>query len=124
METITVQCPPIQIPLNANLLSMPTFGFKAEHLLKIADWIINKTTHGKFNKCPERMDQIHHIYLRFMELYERAKVKEKQNKEEKRCTTAGPFYFPRLGNKNDQRLFERLEHREKTSRYDRRNHKI
>jgi hypothetical protein len=44
-----------------------------------------------------------------MELYERAKIKERENKEKKNVETGWPFYRPKLVNRNDQCLYDRFE---------------
>lgn len=59
-----------------------------------------------------------------MELYERAKTQERENKTKTNIKTQWFGYRPRLANKNDQRVFERLSDRAGTCKSMRRLSKI
>ena len=109
----TTQMPPLlSMCLNPDLLSMPIFRHDAEELRKIADWLEKKIICNEFKKHPTKriLLMVKHA-KEFMELYERAKIQEREAKEKTFVKANAPFYRPRFANRNDQRLFERLDER-------------
>ena len=116
--------PPMPMKFDPNLLSMPTFGFRAEYLYQISDFLQKKIDSAEFRKFPKTLERLKNKQEYFMELYERAKIEEGKAKEKKGLKTAWFGYRPRLANRNDQRLFERLSNRRETSVFDRRHNKI
>lgn len=117
MNTITTSIlpPSIQQDLDLNLLSKPKWRFDAEYLRKIAQWIEKRIDRAEFKRCVKTRNDIYLKYMQFMELYEQAKTKEKESKEKTSRKISWPFYRPRLPNKNDQRIYQRLNDRRKTS---------
>ncbi len=124
IETITTNMPPMPMRFNPHLLSMPTFGFSTKNLLKIAKFLQKKIDSGEFKKFPKTKERLENKQKHFMELYGRAIIEEEKAKEKKGLKTHWFGYRPRLANRNDQRLFERLDNRRETSRIDRRNNKV
>lgn len=125
METIDVQWPPIKMKLDHKLLSYPFFKFDSNYLLKISEFLLNKMGDISFYKFQRTKNNIYLKHLYFMELYEQAKIKEEECKGKAINKASWPFYRPRLPNKDDQRLFERLDHRANTSqRMLRKNNKV
>lgn len=123
MQIITT-CPAIPIRFDSNLLSTPTFGYTAENLKSIGDWLLKKIESAEFRKFPATISKLKQQHKKFVELYERAKTHEEQNKTKKHIKTQWLGYRPKMANQNDQRLFERLDNRRKTSEHDRRNNNI
>lgn len=121
MITTISHIPPMPMKFNPHLLSSPIFKYDAEYLLKIADFLKKKVNSSEFHKFPATIVKLKIQHQQFMELYERAKIKEREVKEKAFVKANAPFYRPRLANKNDQRVFERLDDRRKTSEHDRRN---
>ena len=116
--------PPIHMKFDPNLLSMPTWQYSAERLHQISAFLLRKIHSAGLKKHPKTVKILVMKYENFMELYERSKTLERENKEKTFIKTQMFGYRPRLANKNDQRLFERLDDRRKTSKYDRRNHAL
>jgi hypothetical protein len=114
----------MSIRFDPHLLSFPTWGYNAENLRQIGEWLIEKMHRSGLRKYPKTKNKVFLKHLEFMELYERAKIQEKENKEEGFVKTNNVFYRPRFANRYDQYLFERLEDRRKTSILDRRNSNI
>lgn len=124
MDIIFNQAPQLPVRFDPNLLSMPTFGFNAKKLHKISEFLQKKINSGEFKKFPKTRERLENKQQHFMELYERALIEEEKVKE-KTCLKTQRFgYRPRLANRNDQRLFERLNNRRETSASDRRNNKV
>ncbi len=94
-----------------NLLSVPTFGFRAEYLYQIGLFLQKKIDSSEFNKFPSTIEELKKKQQKFMELYERAKIEEEQAKTKTCLKTQWLGYRPRFTNKNDQRVFERLDNR-------------
>jgi len=119
-----IYIPLIKVNYNPNLLSTPIFIFNAEYLLKIVQWLEKKLLSNEFHKYPATVVKIRLKIKHFMELYERAKDEERQTKEKTFIKANAPFYRPRLSDRNDQRTFEKLNDRRKTSEYNSRNIKV
>lgn len=116
--------PPMPMKFDPNLLSMPTFGFRAEYLYQISAFLQKKIDSAEFSKFPATIHKLKQKQQQFMQLYERTKIEEEQAKTKTCLKTQWIGYRPRLANKNDQRVFERLNDREKTSKRDRRDGKV
>ena len=121
---IITHCPPIPMMFDPNLLSMSTFGFRAEYLGKIGAFLEKKLDSVEFNKYIRTKNTLYQKYSEFMELYERTKIEEGKAKEKTFLKTQWIGYRPRLANKNDERIFDRLIDRAQTSRIDRLNNKV
>lgn len=122
--TITTHCPAIKIKFDPNLLSVPTFGYNAEYLYRISAFLQKKIDSSEFSKFPATIEKLKQKQQQFMELYEWAKTQERENETKTHIKTQWIGYRPRLANKNDQRVFERLSDRAGTSRIDRSNNKV
>jgi hypothetical protein len=120
MEQMINLPPVIEMKFAPKLLSNPIFVFDANYLLKLAEWIEKKLLRPEFRKHINTKNKIYLKYLEFMELYERAKVKERENKGKTCLKTQGLFYRPRLNKFDDQHLFERLERKIRSSKQYRR----
>lgn len=107
--------PPMPMKFDPNLLSMPTFGFRAEYLYQISDFLQKKIDSAEFRKFPKTLERLKNKQEHFMELYERAKIKEREAKGKAFIKANAPFYRPRLIKKDDNRLFERLDKRRASS---------
>lgn len=123
-HTIYSSCPPMPMKFNPNLLSMPLFGFSTKNLQKIAEFLKKKLNSPEFKKFPNTKERLENKHQYFMEIYGRAIIEEEKTKEKKALKTQWFGYRPRLANRNDQRLFERLDNRRETSASDRRHNKI
>jgi hypothetical protein len=124
MNTYITQVPDINIKFDRNLLSANTYKFDAEYLLKIAEWLEKKLLSSEYLKYPRTIIKIREQIKHFMELYERSKDEEREAKGKAFIKTKVPFYRPRFANGNEQRLFERLDDRRKTSKFDRKNNAV
>lgn len=109
---------PIKIEARSN------FGYKADYLYEISAFLQKKIDSAEFRKFPKTLERLKNKQEHFMELYERAKIEEGNNKTKTCRKTQWLGYRPRLANKNDQRVFDRLSNRSETSRNDRRNNKV
>lgn len=123
-DTIISHAPPIPVTFNPHLLSMPSIGFSAEKLHKIAEFLKKKVNSPEFKKFPKTRERLENKQQHFMELYERAKIEEGKAKEKTCLKTQWFGYRPRLANRHDQRLFERLDDRAYTSAINQRHNKI
>lgn len=121
---MTILPPQICTQYYADLLSIPLPLYRARHLLQIGIWLLEKIERSEFQKFPSTVAKLKQQYQQFMELYERTKIEEEQAKEKGYRKTQWFGYRPRLTNRNDHRLFERLSYRAKTSKYDRWIHEI
>ena len=124
ITSTTVSCPPVLMGFNPNLLSMPIFGYNSEYLYEISVFIQKKIDSSEFCKFPKTIENLKNKKEYFMELYERAKTQERENKTKTHIKAKRLGYRPRLANRNDQSLFERLSDRAQTSKHDRRNNEI
>lgn len=124
MISTIIHMPPMPMKFDPNLLSMPAFGFRAEYLYQISAFLQKKIDSAEFRKFPATIQKLKQKQQQFMELYERAKIKEEQAKTKTRLKTQWLGYRPRLANKNDQRVFDRLNNRAETSKLDRRHSKV
>jgi|SRR3974390_280267 len=115
METTIHDAPLIPVRFNPHLLSIPTFGFSARHLLSLAEWVEKRILRAEFRKFPATIQALKQKHQQLMELYERTKIEEGKAKEKAFVKAHAPFYRPRLDNKNDERLFERLNDRRRMS---------
>lgn len=62
-HTIYNQAPVLDVKFDPHLLSIPTFGFSAEKLHKIAEFLKKRVNSGDFKKSPktkERLENKHH----------------------------------------------------------------
>lgn len=109
---------------DANLLSTPTFGFSAKKLHEIAEFLKKRINFNEFKKFPATVEKLKQQHQQFMELYERAKIKEREAKGKAFIKANAPFYRPRLIKKDDNRLFERLEKEQASSNKDGANNAI
>jgi hypothetical protein len=122
--TIITSCPPMPVKFSKDLLSTPTFGYNAEYLRQIGDFLLRKIHSAGLKKHPTRRILLMVKHKEFMELYERAKTQERENKNKTCLKTQWLGYRPRLAKKNDQRVFDRLSDRAETSKRDRRRNEI
>ena len=102
-------------PFDYLLLSTPFPTYNIERLHDLVKWLMEALSSHRYRRYPSTIEKIKKKYNLFMELYERAKAKKRENKEKKFIPTNATFYRPRLGNRNDQRLFDRLDERRKAS---------
>ena len=116
--------PQIPMKFSPDLLSSPYPRYDAERLKTIADWIQKNVQGRDFTKNIRTRNKIYFKYLEFLEIYERAKTEEGKVKGKTFIKTNRMFYRPRLSNRDDQAVFERLENRRKTSERDRGNVKV
>ena len=91
------------------MLTFPALlGDNCERLWKIYLYIMKKL-HKKCYHDVNTIIRCNKLESEFLELYERAKAKEKVVKEEKRNKTQEPFYYIRCASRRNQRVFERLK---------------
>lgn len=121
MKILRSDAPLITYKFNKNLLSTPVCGFKVENLLKILQWLEKRIISGKFRKHPHTVLKIREKIKQFMDIYEQAKEKEGLVGEKKSGRAKSIFYRPRLDNRCDQRIYERLNNRKIKSEFDRLN---
>jgi hypothetical protein len=122
--TIITECPPLSMKFDPHLLSRPTFGFTTDYLLKISAFLKKKIDSAEFRKFPATIQKLKQQHQEIMELYEWAKIKEKESKGKAFIKANAPFYRPRLIKKDDNRLFERLDKRRASSNKDGANNAI
>lgn len=115
MNTITTIPPLISTRFDAHLLSRPFPRFNAENLLFLAKWIEKRVNSNEFRGFPGSIQTLKDKINHFMELYDQVKSKEKESEGKTFVKAKRPFYRPRLPNKNDQRIYERLDDRRKAS---------
>lgn len=108
--------PDFHIKFDPHILSKYTFSFRynSEHLLKIGNFLLKKINRDEFHKFPATVMKFKHQHKKFMELYGRAKIKEREVEGKAFIKANAIFYRPRFANRDDQRLFERLYDRTKT----------
>jgi hypothetical protein len=127
METIIIQCPHIPMKFDRNLLSTPIWRYDAEKIHQLSAMLLKNILGAEFKRFPSTIKKLQQQQQQFMELYERAKTKEREGEEEKTNKTHTPFYRTRLASKADRAIHERLE-REKhlldANRKPRKNHEI
>lgn len=121
---IISHAPLIPVQFNPHLLSMPSIGFSAEKLHKIAKFLKKKINSPEFKKFTRTREILENKQQHFMELYERAKIEEGKTKEKTCFKTQWFGYRPRIANRHNQRLFERLNDRAYTSAINSRHNKI
>jgi hypothetical protein len=109
MITTSSRPPLIHMLHSADLLSMPTFKFDADYLLKIAQYLQKRINHKKFKQFPGRVKELNYQIDTILELHGIAKSKEKALHEEKGNKTQWPFYRTRLPSKDDNTIYDRLE---------------
>jgi hypothetical protein len=107
--------PSIKRTFNPNLLSVPTFGFSSKRLKMIFDYVDNRINKRDLNKFPNTISKLKILCEQFVELYEKAKEKEEDTEAKTPRQTEMLGYRPRLSNKNDQRVFEGLRARVRSS---------
>ncbi len=118
-------CPSIPITFDANLISMSTFGFSAKYLYQISVFLQKKMDSAKFRKFPTTISKLKLKQQQFQELYERAKIEEEEAKTKLFIKTLWLGYRPRLVNRNDQSVFDRLNDRAEASKREfRKNKKV
>jgi hypothetical protein len=109
--------PPISQYFNANILSTPYFRFDADYLLKIAKMIYKKILSSKYRKFPATIHELKKQYTVFMDLYERAKIQERETEKEEFIKARMLFYRTRLSKQDDRSIFRRLENHYAKARY-------
>lgn len=114
MKTITSLTPMISQSYNALLLSFPSPKLRdsCETILKMLEEI-EKMWH-KLDSNPIKKERCQNLKLEIIELYERAKVKEKERETEKDHKTQGFGYFIDKPEKIDRNVYWRLRFRRKT----------
>jgi hypothetical protein len=125
METISMDCPPVPVKFDPHLLSTASFRFSADNLSQIAFYIGIRLFKRNFNKFTNSKNKVYLKLSNFMEIYARAKAEEEEAEKSKDRKVNAPFYRPRHSNKDDQRLYEGLEHKIRMSRrQQRKNYKV
>ena len=124
MITTTMHMRPMAIRFDPHFLSLTTLGYSAENLYQIGAWLLEKIDSSELRKFPGTIEKLKKQHQQFMELYERTKIEEGKAKEKMFIKANATFYRPRLDNKNDRTIFERLKDRRETSIADRKNNKV
>ncbi len=83
-RTISTDMPKIELKFNKNLLSMPIWEYSAKYLHQIGTFLQKKIDSKEFRKFPATIEKLKQKQLKFMELYERAKIEE-ENAKTKTC---------------------------------------
>lgn len=122
--TIIVSCPIIPIKFRKDLLSTPSFVYNSDYLYQISVFLQKKIDSAEFRKFPKTLEGLKNKQKIFIEIYEQAKIEERNNKTKAYRKTQGCGYRPRLPNRSDQRIFERLSNRAETSKCDRRRDEV
>ena len=115
----TLNFPKIPMKFRSDLLSVPTPKFKRNSgdLLQISAMLLKKIDTARFRKFPETVMKLKQQHQKFMELYACAVEKEKETEGKPFIKAQEYFYRYRFIDKNDQRLFERLEGRVYSSKH-------
>lgn len=103
--------PPIIKSFNRMLLSTHIFKHDAEYLGQIAEALEMAINSNKFKKFPSTVEKLKKKYEKFMEIYERTKVEERNMQEKKGSKAHAPFYRIKLSNPNDRKISDRLDER-------------
>lgn len=116
----SILCPAIIGNFDKLLLStpIPHFSDSCIDLFEMYEWITKKLK-KKICKDPERLKKYIQLEKEFMDIYERAKVKEEKLEEEKVHFTQKPFYRFRCSEKDVQLLFDRFRIKRFNSRFSR-----
>lgn len=109
--------PLIDMKFTPNLLSTPIFRFDAEYLKKINDWLEKKIHSHEFRNHPGSIKKLKQKQQQFMELYDCAKIREREAEKEAYIKAKSLFYRTRLPKQDDRAIFDRLVDRIKTSEF-------
>lgn len=123
-KIITSNIPSISQKFYPYLLCHSLCIYNIETLNHIAKWLEKKISRREFRKYPSTIKKLKEKQQQFVELYEEAKIKEREAENKEFIKAKMPFYRPRLPNRNDQHLFKRLVNRRETSEHERKNSKI
>jgi hypothetical protein len=99
MITTISHMPPMPMKFDSHLLSRPTFGFTADYLRKISAFLQKKIDSAEFRKFPATIKKLKQQQQELMELYEWAKIKERETKGKTNYKTCWLFYRPYLTEK-------------------------
>jgi len=109
--TIGCRPPDVSQMFDPELLSRPMLYYSVDRLKPIFDFLEIKLKERQFNKFPNTRLKLEQKLKYFMELYHHAKEKEKESERKTPRQTQMFGYRPRLSNKNDRAIFERLRAR-------------
>ena len=109
--------PPLLTHFRHDLLSMPmtSFYYNPNDLKKIADWIEEKLIDTKYKTHLNTIGTLINKLQEFKEIYGWAQARKGEIEKQTDWKAMQPFYRPRLPNRNDQRVFEGLERKVRTS---------
>ena len=107
--TIGCRPPDVSQMFDSQLLSRSIPYYSVDRLKIIFDFLQRKLHQRQFNKFPNTRLKLQYKLKHFMELYEIAKEKESERKTLAQAKMLG--YRPRLSDKNDRAIFERLRAR-------------
>jgi hypothetical protein len=110
MIRVTHYPPPIIQSFNSDLLSTPMIKFRddADMVLPLAQFLEKKIKSRKHRKFLQTIQRLEKKHQNFMELYERAKTKERDIEKEVFIKAKSVFYRIRLHNQSDESIFRRL----------------
>lgn len=90
---------------DSNLLSFPCPKFREDSETLWQSWIYIESLWKKLDKCLIKKSKCEKLKKQFMELYEQAKIKEKERETEKKHPTQMPFYRIDSVSKKDDEVF-------------------
>ena len=107
IKTVNNLPPEIKQIFSYHLLAEAKIGDSLESMIESYIYILNKLNH-KVNNDPKRLQKFEEAKKEFLEVYERAKTKEKNLEATATVKTKRPLYFIEGLNKRDENLFKRL----------------
>lgn len=110
--------PRLQQSFNRFLLTtpMPIFRETSKDLKRILTFIEHRLW-KKLGSCPGKQKKCEELKSQFMELYERAKTKEKELEAKTEHHTQRPFYSIGSIGEKDEKVFRRLTYRSCSYRF-------
>lgn len=118
MTTTTVSLSPeIKQHFSATLLSTPTFSFRDSLRSFDIMWKEVEKLWKKLEKCPQKKIRCEALKKEIMELYERAKVKEKECEGQKDHKTQGFMYSVTVSSRMADDIYFRLRFGKKGGKF-------
>lgn len=111
MYVVTNEAPPIRMSFDPNLLSTAILKLNedSETLYRIYQ-ILKKKLMKRAERNPKQKKACEELEKDFLELYERAKAKEKDAEAAPKNVTQRSFYRIAGAKKNDRAIFERFKY--------------
>ncbi len=103
--------PEIDMKFSKDILSRPTPKLREDSDTLWKSWLYIESLWKKLDNQPVKRAKCEELKKQFMELYERAKAKEKERETEKTHPTQIPFYFIGSIGEKDEEAFRCTKYR-------------